>query len=121
MTAQQWKPPGFMAKITGFVLSYAAWAKEGFPRRSPEWVVEIFETHCKPCQYYDPNGTTPFGSVGTCTRCGCHVSDDCEDMLNKIVLPTSSCPLDPPKWKASVECSDDDRPAWAKLKRKPKP
>lgn len=116
----QWKPPSFMQKVTGFLVAYKDWVAAGFPRRAPEWVFEIFENHCKPCDYYDPEGKTPLGSVGTCGKCGCHVSDDPEDMLNKIVLPTSFCPLDPPRWNASVD-RNQDPPAWAKLKRKKKP
>lgn len=120
MTDSQWKPAGFMAKVTGFLVAYSDWAAAGFPRRAPEWVKEIFENHCKPCELYDPDGKTPFGSVGVCTKCGCHVSDDSDDMLNKIVLPNTSCPFDPPKWEANVECNNEP-PAWAQLKRKPKP
>lgn len=120
MNAEQWKPPSFMQKVTGFLVAYADWAAAGFPRRAPEWVAEIFENHCKPCEWYDPDGVTPFGKVGTCKFCSCHVSADFDDMQNKIVLPNTSCPLDPPKWQASVECNNEP-PAWAQLKRKSKP
>lgn len=106
-----------MTKVTGFLVAYRDWAAAGFPRRSPEWVKEIFETHCQKCPIYDPKAVTPFGSVGTCGKCGCHVSADPEDMLNKIVLPTSSCPLDPPLWRASVD-SDPTEPRWARRKKK---
>lgn len=107
-----------MQKVTGFVVAYKDWAAAGFPRRSPEWVQEIFDI-CKTCPLYNPEGKTPFGSVGTCEKCGCHVSNDPEDMLNKIVLPNTSCPLDPPRWNASVG-HNQDPPAWAKLKRRKK-
>ena len=101
-----WKPPTTMAKIQGFLVAYRDWAAAGYPRREPAWVKEIFETHCTPCEMYEPESRTLFGSVGVCGRCGCHVSADGEDMLNKIVMPTQGCPLDPPKFRASVEWKD---------------
>jgi len=105
-----WKPPGIMAKVSGFLVTFKDWAAAGFPRRSPEWVKEIFETHCQPCEWFDAEGRTPFGSVGTCRRCGCHVSPDGEDMLNAIVMPNKSCPLTPPKWGANIEEKDKTTP-----------
>lgn len=105
----EWKPPGFMQKVSGFLVAYADWVAAGFPRRSPEWVKEIFETHCKPCEWYDANAKTVFGKQGMCTRCGCHVSADFDDMQNKIVLPNTSCPLDEPKWKANIQCKNEPR------------
>jgi len=99
----EWKPPTFMTKLTGFSLSFAAWAGAGFPRRSPEWVKEIFETHCQPCAWYDANRTTLLSDQGICIHCACHVSGDAENMRNKIVMPNNSCPLDPPKWGSDVD------------------
>lgn len=109
----------FFAKITGFVVAYAEWRAAGFPRREPAWVKEIFETHCKPCEWYDPDAHTLLGAKGVCTHCSCHVSDNPNEDMNKIVWPTVSCPLTPPKWEANVE-KNTNPPAWAKLKRRPK-
>jgi hypothetical protein len=90
-----------MDKVTGFLVAFKDWRAAGYPRRSPEWVSELFETHCRPCPFYDPEGKTPLGTVGICGKCGCHVSDNPETMLNKLVLPTEGCPEG--KFNASVE------------------
>ena len=66
----EWRPPTFMGKVSGFTVAFASWAKAGFPRRSAEWVAEIFNTHCKPCQWYEPDGHTLLGDKGKCGRCG---------------------------------------------------
>jgi len=93
----------FMAKVTGFTISMTQWVLAGCPRRSPEWVAEIFETQCRPCPWYDAEDRTIFGSKGLCTKCGCHVSADHTNPLNKIVDPANACPLDPPRWEAIIE------------------
>lgn len=91
----------YMAPIK-FAVSMAQWIAAGCPSRSPEWVSEIFHTHCEPCEYYFP-GRTMLGQNGGCGKCGCHVSADSSNPLNKIVDPNNSCPLDPPRWGRNVE------------------
>lgn len=91
----------FMGPIN-FTLSMAQWAAAGCPTRSPEWVKEIFETHCRPCEFYKP-GRNLLGQKGYCQKCGCHVSDDPDNPVNKIVNPNNSCPLDKPRWRSTVE------------------
>ncbi|MHC4120137.1 MAG: hypothetical protein ACYSWO_21800 [Planctomycetota bacterium] len=98
-----WVPPTIMQKIAGFTISYADWAAEGFPRRSPEWIAEIFAEHCQPCEWYAPEEKTLLGRQGVCRRCGCHVSAAPRRLDNKLLLPNTSCPLDPPLWGSSVE------------------
>lgn len=93
----------FLSKITGFSISMADWILAGCPSRSPEWVEEIFETHCKPCEHYFPTRNM-LGQKGGCGKCGCHVSADHTNPLNKIVDPNNSCPLDPPRWGGTIEC-----------------
>lgn len=93
----------FLAKITGFAISMKDWALAGCPQRSPEWIAEIFEEHCKPCEFYNPSRNV-FRQKGYCEKCGCHVSADPNNPLNKIVSPLNSCPLDPPKWGGTIEC-----------------
>ncbi len=100
----EWKSPGFMAKITGFVVAYADWAKEGYPRRSAEWVDEIFAEHCQPCEHYAPETRSLFGDKGVCSVCSCHVSANAENMRNKVVLPSQSCPVG--KWQANIGVRD---------------
>jgi hypothetical protein len=78
-------------------------ADAGFPRRSPEWIAELFNTHCRPCEWYDPDGRTLIRRRGVCLKCGCHVSDIFDRLDNKLMFPNASCPLDPPKWGPSVD------------------
>jgi len=88
-----------MAK--GFVLTMFEWAMAGCPVRHPEEIREIFETHCRPCEFFNP-GRNLLGKPGYCEKCGCHVSQDPDDVLNKIRDPLVGCPLDNPKWRRSV-------------------
>jgi hypothetical protein len=89
-----------MSKIAGFTITYAQWAAAGFPRREPEWVAELFAI-CEPCELFDPEAKGPFGDLGICKECGCHVGPDAENLRNKLVVPQTSCPLE--KWGASVD------------------
>jgi hypothetical protein len=103
---KQWKPPGFMKKVAGFTVAFAKWRAAGYPRRSPGWVRELFQTHCQggdgpACEWYNADEKTPLGDVGVCTRCGCHVGEDAENMMNKLVMPTNACPIG--KFPADVE------------------
>lgn len=81
-----------------FPIRYAQWVAAGKPRRSPEWIAELWDI-CEPCENYDPTMTTP-GGVGGCRLCGCHISPDGEKDLNKLVWPTQKCDAD--KWPASI-------------------
>jgi len=92
----------FMTKITDFTISMRDWMLAGCPSRSPEWVAEIFTEHCEPCEFFDP-GRNILGQKGHCDKCGCHVSANSNNPLNKIVDPNNSCPLDPPKWGNTIE------------------
>ena len=91
----------YMAPIK-FTISMAQWIAAGCPMRSPEWVAEIFEDHCRPCEFYNP-GPNLLRQRGYCEKCGCHVSPDGNNPLNKIVDPNNSCPLDPPRWGGTIE------------------
>ena len=96
----------FMQKITGFAISMKDWIAAGCPKRSPEWIAEIFETHCQPCDEYNP-GRNLLGQKGYCMKCSCHVSADPDNPVNKIVSPLNSCPLDPPKWGRTIEYNNE--------------
>lgn len=99
--ADKKRPPlAFMA--INATMSFLDWALHGCPVRNPEEVKETFETHCRPCEFYNP-GKNVLGKMGYCEKCGCHVSPDGDDVFNKIRDPLISCPLDPPKWKRSIE------------------
>lgn len=92
----------FMSKVSGFVVTFAEWYPMGCPRREPEWVAEIFDTHCSNCEHYAADDRTVLMSRGLCRLCGCHVGRE-PDLLNKITLPNTQCPADPPKWVRAVE------------------
>lgn len=94
-----------MAK--GMALTMYEWAMAGSPLRAREEIVEIFQTHCRPCEFYN-EGRNVLGKPGFCERCGCHVSEDPDSMLNKIRNPLVSCPLDPPRWRCTIEYRKSD-------------
>jgi hypothetical protein len=104
--SREWKPPTFMQKLKGFTITMAQWVAAGRPRREPQWVAEIFNDKCKPCPFYDPDRWSLFGDLGVCKLCECHVSDDPEKMTNKIVMPNTKCPDNPPRWVAAVKEED---------------
>lgn len=99
---------GFMSKVVGFTVAYAEWVKEGRPRRSPEWVRELFAI-CQKCPFFASNKKGPFGDYGVCTKCGCHVGSDAENWRNKLIMPTQPCPIG--NWDATIE-KRRDVPAW---------
>jgi len=90
--------PNFMTKIVGFTLTYTQWAVEGFPRRDPTEVSEYFHTYCNPpdapCELYQPTKRSfpVIGKLGVCDGCGCHVSDDAEEVQNAVTYPNKGCP-----------------------------
>ena len=102
----------FMSKVVDFMVHYKNWAKAGYPKRSPEWVKELFAI-CKACEYYQPEGKNPLSQAGFCPpglcgKCGCHVSDDPAQELNALIYPTKPCPLG--KFDAIVTLEDGRNP-----------
>ena len=100
-----------MDKITGFVIHWKDWKEAGYPKRSPAWIKELFEDHCKKCEWYDPAGKNPFTIIGKCppglcVKCGCHVSDDPENEVNALLYPTKPCPVG--KFERIVNTEDLD-------------
>jgi hypothetical protein len=65
------------------------WNKAGRPKRTQEEVAGILETHCKKCDWYDPEQLR-------CRGCGCKVTDSAFAILNKIKMATEHCPKE--KW-----------------------
>ena len=117
--------PGFMAKVSGFLVSFADWFANGMPWRSPEETQELFETHClgqvyrfvhgigvvalrpTPCPEYDPERRAFIGwPKGVCRACGCHVSGDAFEVRNKVNKPHLECPLK--KWLKVIDVKGDD-------------
>lgn len=100
-----WVPPTAMEKVQGFRVAWKDWKDAGFPRRSDAWIRELFETCCRPCDWYDPDKRNEFGLKGICRKCGCHVGTRSDTMLNGLVLPTKGCPDDPPKFERVIDLS----------------
>lgn len=115
--------PGFMAKVAGFVVSFADWYAMGMPWRTPDETQELFDTHCRgrgsrivnglgvielketPCPEYDPEARAFIGwPKGVCLACSCHVSGDAYEILNKVNKPHMGCPLE--KWKKVIDHGD---------------
>ena len=107
--------PGFMTNVCGFVVSFKNWCEAGMPWRSPAEAQELFTTHCRgifrnnsgnvtiePCPEYDPEKRAfPGWPKGTCLMCGCHVSGDAYQLLNKVNKPHHGCPLG--KWDKVID------------------
>lgn len=74
-------------KILSFGLAYFNWLKQGSPSRTPEQIEQIYDTLCKPCEFFKDD---------TCTICGCAIKK--VGLVNKIKMVTEHCPLSPPKW-----------------------
>ena len=93
--------PPLLRMAANFVMTARDWALAGCPARHPDEIRQIFETHCRPCEFYSTDRNI-LGKKGYCEKCGCHVSADPDDLLNKIHDPLVSCPLDPPRWDRSI-------------------
>ena len=96
------KRTNFLTKGFNALMTLNQWKKAGYPIRDPEDVKEIFETHCRPCPLYNPDGRAiTFGPRGLCDDalefdgvkgCGCHVSPDPEELTNALLVPIHPCP-----------------------------
>lgn len=67
------------------------WQRAGRPTRSDEEVEHILETHCKKCDWYDPEQRR-------CRGCGCRVTDGGMAVINKLRMATERCPHPAKKW-----------------------
>lgn len=84
--------PGLLKKTYSFVRALANWRLKGSPKRSPDEVLHILETHCKPCDKYQIDEDSP-KLQANCLVCGCYVNDLDDARGNKIVMKTENCPL----------------------------
>ena len=106
-----WVPPvGFERKtrplpqdgislIKRYAEERAIWAKAGKPMRKPEVVEQMFEEHCKPCDYFIKKSD----GRGTCGLCGCSAKSK-GTILNKLAWATTNCPDG--RWSADVEAGE---------------
>ena len=74
-----------LRQVVKFGKAYAVWLKEGKPILSDHLVMHIFQTHCAPCEHYDPD-------LKECSICECSVSENPHER-NKIVYATEDCPI----------------------------
>jgi len=85
-TATEMAELGLVGKALKWGNAVKRWVREGRPVRSDEEVKEIFETHCKPCELYDPE-------THGCKKCGCAVNTDTAPLGNKLKMKTEVCPM----------------------------
>jgi len=79
---------GFKKLAKNLSQSLIAWNKAGRPIvNTVQWDYRI--SICRQCEFWQEVGKT---QVARCKKCGCS--------SGKLLLATSSCPLNPPKWKA---------------------
>lgn len=80
---------GIVQKGIHYVKAVAGWGLSGMPVRSDEEVARIFAEHCRPCKHFDL-------AHGTCTVCGCCVTESGPALRNKIKMASERCPAG--KW-----------------------
>ena len=88
---------------TGFTKAIAKWVWAGCPMRTPDAVLHIYNTHCKPCSEI----ATKEDGETWCNICGCRLHATDISIRNKLALLTTDCPFVPPKWNAGVDYSDE--------------
>lgn len=82
--------PGFMDMANNLTKSLIEWQKAGRPVvTSEQWNKRL--TICRGCQYWSEIKST---QIARCLKCGCS--------SGKLLLSTSRCPLNPPKWGNEV-------------------
>lgn len=77
---------GFFGLAKNLTNSLMAWQKAGRPVvTSEQWNSRL--TICRGCEFWQELGNT---NIARCKKCGCS--------SGKLLLATSRCPLNPPKW-----------------------
>lgn len=79
-------PTGFYGLAKNLTKSLIEWQQAGRPVVSSEqWKTRI--NICRGCEYWQEVGES---QIARCKKCGCS--------SGKLLLSTSRCPLNPPKW-----------------------
>lgn len=79
--------PNIAQKATNLAGAMVNWAtKDGFTKVTPDIFAER-KAICTACEFWDKDG---YNGIGKCKMCGCSVG--------KLYIPSSKCPLNPPKW-----------------------
>lgn len=80
------KSPGFVDLANNLTKSLIEWQRAGRPVvTSEQWNTRL--TICRGCEYWREFKET---KIAKCMKCGCS--------SGKLLLSTSKCPLNPPKW-----------------------
>ncbi len=75
-------------RIFNFAKALTMHLGDGMRTRTQAEITEIFETHCKPCEFFDGK---------YCNKCArCNVNGE-EKFWNKIKMKSETCPIG--KWK----------------------
>lgn len=73
-----------------FITSMVAWQKAGRPVvTKKDWDFRL--KTCRSCNWWQEIAKT---KIARCKRCGCSSA--------KLLLATSRCPLNPPKWSEAI-------------------
>lgn len=75
--------PSAAKKVVRYAGAVSRWVLAGKPERSQEEVARIYDTICKPCEFFKND---------SCVTCGCRVRRSGAALLNKISMDTESCP-----------------------------
>lgn len=79
--------PGFLGLAKNLVTAMATWQRAGRPIvTSEQWNKRI--TICRGCPHWQEIRKS---NIARCKKCGCS--------SGKLLLATSKCPLNPPKWR----------------------
>ena len=82
--------PGFVDLAKNLTKSLIEWQRAGRPVvTSEQWNKRL--SICRDCRFWSEIKTT---NVARCTKCGCS--------SGKLLLSTSKCPLNPPKWTSEL-------------------
>ncbi len=80
------KPPGFLGLANNLTKALIDWQRAGRPVvTSEQWNRRL--SICRGCEYWREFKQT---KIAKCMKCGCS--------SGKLLLSTSKCPLNPPKW-----------------------
>lgn len=79
----------FADKAVRYATAVARWIAAGSPARTDDDVERIYETLCRPCEYFNPQRQG-------CKVCGCRLGKSKNALVNKIRMATEHCPRQ--KW-----------------------
>ena len=93
MEAQQ--PPNIITQAKNFTSAMTKWATMDGLSVAPDHIIQQRKEICDACPHWNASG---FAGAGQCYICGCSGL--------KLYIPSSKCPLTPPKWDAFSEAAN---------------